>query len=61
MISRPLFILVCGCALAGPAAAGCLDAPAAPDNAGSAMYTMTDLSPSGCGTARKRQARPGVR
>lgn len=43
MISRPLLILICGCTLAGPAAAGSLNAPAAPDAAGSAMYTLQDL------------------
>ena len=43
MISRPLLILICGCTLAGPAAAGNLNAPAAPDAAGSAMYTLQDL------------------
>ena len=43
MNARPLLILVCGCTLAGPVAAGNLDAPAAPDNAGSAMYTLEDL------------------
>lgn len=43
MTSRRLLILVCGCALAGPVAAGSLDAPAAPDQAGSAMVTLDDL------------------
>lgn len=43
MISRPLLILVCGCTLAGPVVAGNLDAPAAPDAAGSAMYTLQSL------------------
>lgn len=43
MTSRPLLILVCGCTLAGPVAAGSLDALAAPTDAGSAMYTLNDL------------------
>lgn len=43
MISRPLLILLCGSTLAGPVVAGSLDAPAAPDNAASAMYTLGDL------------------
>ena len=43
MTSRPLFILLCGCAFAGPVAAGDLDAPAAPTAPGSAMYTLEDL------------------
>ena len=43
MTSRPLLILVCGCTLAGPVTAGNLDAPAAPTDAGSAMYTLEDL------------------
>ena len=43
MISRILLILVCGCVLAGPVAAGSLDAPAAPTASGSGMYTLEDL------------------
>ncbi len=43
MSVRPLLILVYGFALAGPVAAGNLDAPAAPTAAGSAMYTLNDL------------------
>lgn len=43
MISRPLLILICGCTLAGPVAAGSLDAPAAPTAPGSAMYTLEDI------------------
>ena len=44
MTSRPLLILVCGCAFAGPVAAGNLDAPAAPTTpGGGAMYTLDDL------------------
>jgi hypothetical protein len=43
MTSRPLLILLCGCTLVGPVVAGSLDAPAAPSDAGSAMYTLEDL------------------
>ena len=43
MTSRPLLILICGCTLAGPVAAGGLDAPAAPTAPDSAMYTLEDL------------------
>ena len=43
MSSRPLLVLICGCALAGPAVAGSLNAPAAPTDAGSAMYTLSSL------------------
>lgn len=43
MSFRTLFILLGGCALAGPVVAGSLDAPAAPSSAGSAMYTLDDL------------------
>lgn len=43
MISRPLLILVYGCSLVGPVVAGNLDAPAAPTDAGSAMYTLQSL------------------
>lgn len=44
MIFRPLLILLYGCALAGPAAAGNLDAPAAPTvPGGGAMSTLDDL------------------
>ena len=43
MIARPLLILICGCTLAGPVVAGSLNAPAAPDAAGSAMYTLQNL------------------
>ena len=43
MTSRTLLILICGCTLAGPVEAGSLDAPAAPTDAGSAMYTLNDL------------------
>lgn len=42
MISRPLLILLCGCTLAGPVAAGSL-VPDAPPEYGSAMYTLEDL------------------
>ena len=44
MIFRLLLILLCGCALAGPVAAGNLDAPAAPTvPGGGAMSTLDDL------------------
>lgn len=43
MMARPLFILVYGYMLAGTVVAGSLEAPAAPDQAGSAMYTLDDL------------------
>ena len=43
MISRLLWSLVCGCGLAGPVVAGGLDAPAAPTNPDSALYTLEDI------------------
>lgn len=43
MTARLLLILLGGCALAGPVVAGSLDAPAAPNDPNSAMYTLQSL------------------
>ncbi len=62
MTSRPLLILVCGCTLAGSAAAGSLDAPAAPTGPGSGMYTLQSvcdrLSTGAAGVKRDSFAEP---